>query len=237
MLMSKKPVLGGLAVVLIAGCVAGGLEAAAQSPSAPSSGQAAVASDVIAPSADLTASFPVLAAASGVGASSSAAQEGLKVTKDERLLNSLATPEQQWQVNPSLAVKAGEAGGVSLYLVPGNGRLCLIEEDPSEAAPGGVSTGCDASDLSERLGIFSAGGDMKGPNETVSSTFVRGVLPAGSADASAILQLGQEVPIAIGPDGVFAVNVAGVIASYKFTDSSGTHVAQIGPPPTPNATP
>jgi hypothetical protein len=117
--------------------------------------------------------------------------------KDARVLRGLYHPQQQFAANPSLArnVYSGPDGDV--YLVPAQGRLCLVTVGVST----GVTVGCNAlSDaIKNGMGTIFTDGTV---------TTLAGVYPDGTQDVTITDYTGAKHLVLLGPDNGYWTSVS-----------------------------
>lgn len=158
--------------------VASGLSATGPPPAPGSPPSATHSQGVAAPTADQVSAFPAL------GRAGTSVDAAASIRSD--ILGVLYTPQQEWQVNPSLGrIVFGTRGAGFLLLIPGSGEICLVAADFGD----GVHAGCGAAASVESDGLVEFGGGRP------SGYRVRGVLPRGASEGSLALADGTVVQI------------------------------------------
>ena len=133
------------------------------------------------------------------------------VASNPQVLQGLGQAQRQSQVNPSLAREVHAGADGSVYLVPGDGTLCLVS-----VGGVGVTVGCTRDDDAARNGmVFTM--------TTSDSMVVRGVYPDGTTRVEVVDDAGRATPVALGPDNGFWISVHRAAAISRRSADGAVH--------------
>lgn len=148
----------------------------------------------------------------------SAESGDLGLLSDSPALQGLATGQQQFNANPSLARKVYDGEQGSAYLVPGGDRLCLVivgTAGPASVATAvPVSVQCVHQDLAVEQGMGAV-------LETNGATTFIGVLPDTIRSAAVVDRTGAKHDIALNRDNGYWTTVSQP-AHFSVTDTAGS---------------
>ena len=171
-------------------------------------GQAQPAGGVAAPDAEQLAAFGAFRRG--------ATPVDQRVAHDQDALKTLQGAQASAQANPSLArnVYASEAG--SVFLVPGDGNLCLLV---SGNAFGRVATcATNAQAIAGGLGFVYY---STAPSGQVSDFTIAGVLPDGARDVQIVDEAGNATPVPLSQDnGYWAATASAAKMTWRSADGT-----------------